>query len=81
MQFQFAPKNHTVTQSTFDAPCQPISLHTNQTGVFSGFMPVGATDATIPTYTIMVNNTTPMWLYCSQAKHCQAGMVMVINEK
>jgi len=80
VQFQFAPANHTVTQSTFDNPCQPIALHSNVTGVFSGFMPVAATAQMTPTYTIMINNTTPMWLYCSQGKHCQNGMTMVINE-
>jgi plastocyanin len=81
VQFQFMPKNHTVTQSNFDNPCEPISLHSNVTGVFSGFMPVAATDMSIPTYTILINNTNPMWIYCSQAKHCQAGMSMVINQK
>ncbi|RDW74960.1 hypothetical protein BP6252_06102 [Coleophoma cylindrospora] len=80
VQFQFAPANHTVTQSTFDQPCQPVAMNSNVTGIFSGFMPVSASATTAPTYTIMVNNTTPMWLYCSQGKHCQAGMVMVINE-
>ncbi|KAH6680249.1 Cupredoxin [Halenospora varia] len=79
VQFQFAPNNHTVTQSTFDAPCQPIAMNSNVTGIYSGFMPVSAASTTTPTYTIMVNNTTPMWLYCSQGKHCQNGMVMVIN--
>ncbi len=81
VQFQFAPNNHTVTQSTFDAPCQPIAANSNVTGIYSGFMPVSASSTTTPTYTIMVKNTTPMWLYCSQGKHCQNGMTMVINEK
>jgi plastocyanin len=81
VQFQFAPANHTVTQSTFDQPCQPISLNTNNTGIFSGFMPVTASATEVPTYTVLINNTTPIWLYCSQGKHCQAGMVAVINEK
>jgi len=76
VQFQFAPNNHTVTQSTFDAPCSPVKT----TGIYSGFMPVKATDTEIPTYTILINNTTPIWLYCSQGMHCQKGMVMVINE-
>jgi len=80
VQFQFAPANHTVTQSTFAAPCQPIGSTSNVTGVFSGFMPVSASDSMTPTYTIMINSTTPMWLYCSQGKHCQNGMSMVINE-
>jgi plastocyanin len=81
VQFQFAPANHTVTQSTFDQPCQPIALNSNVTGIYSGFMPVAASATETPTYTIMINNTTPMWLYCSQAKHCQNGMTMVINVK
>jgi plastocyanin len=81
IQFQFAPNNHTVTQSTFDAPCQPIALHSNVTGIYSGFMPVTASSTTTPTYTVLVNSTTPMWLYCSQGKHCQSGMTMVVNEK
>ncbi|EON96969.1 putative extracellular serine-rich protein [Phaeoacremonium minimum UCRPA7] len=82
VQFQFEAGNHTVTQSAFDSPCQPVSLHSNATGFHSGFQPVAASAAEgmIPTYTIMVNNTTPMWVYCAQGKHCQAGMVMVINE-
>ncbi|KAL8365510.1 hypothetical protein RB595_004363 [Gaeumannomyces hyphopodioides] len=72
VQFQFMGGNHTVTQSTFDNPCSPINNFVkNVTGVHSGYVPV---------YTIMINNTNPMWLYCAQAKHCQNGMVMVINE-
>lgn len=81
VQFQFMPNNHTVTQSNFDNPCEPISMHTNVPGVYSGFMPVAATDMSIPTYTILINDTTPMWIYCSQARHCQSGMSMVINEE
>jgi plastocyanin len=80
VQFQFAPVNHTVTQSTFDAPCQPIAMNSNVTGIYSGFMPVSASATTTPTYTVLINSTTPMWLYCSQGKHCQSGMTMVINE-
>lgn len=83
VQFQFLAGNHTVTQSTFDEPCQPISMFSNVTGFHSGYVPVAASANTgnIPTYTIMVNNTTPIWVYCGQAKHCENGMSMVINEK
>ncbi|KAH8900768.1 Cupredoxin, partial [Thozetella sp. PMI_491] len=80
VQFQFLGGNHTVTQSTFDQPCQPIGLHiTGVTGIHSGFMFVAAAGS-IPTYTIQINNTTPIWIYCAQAKHCESGMAMVINE-
>ncbi|CAL3966421.1 unnamed protein product [Diplocarpon coronariae] len=80
VQFQFAPNNHSVTQSSFDSPCQPIGTTSNVQGIFSGFMPVSASSTTTPTYTVMIKDMTPMWLYCSQAKHCQEGMAMVINE-
>jgi hypothetical protein len=33
------------------------------------------------TYTVNVTSTTPIWVYCAQGKHCEAGMVMVVNEK
>jgi plastocyanin len=73
VQFQFSPKNHSVVTSTFDKPCSPAG------SVFSGYMPVAADAVNTPTYTIMVQDTKPMWLYCSQGKHCQSGMVMAIN--
>jgi len=80
IQFQYNGANHTVTQSSFDLPCQPIAQTANVSGVFSGFMPVAESDTMRPAFTIPVTSTTPMWLYCSQATHCQAGMVMVVNE-
>jgi plastocyanin len=81
VQFQFAGGNHTVTQSTFDEPCQPIAMNSNVTGFFSGFIPVAASTPNTAAYTIAINNTTPIWVYCSQGTHCQKGMNLVINEK
>jgi plastocyanin len=82
VQFQFAAGNHTATQSNFDNPCTPISQHSNMTGFHSGFQPVAASASSgqVPTFTIQINNTSPLWVYCAQGKHCEAGMVMVINE-
>ncbi|KAG9236376.1 Cupredoxin [Amylocarpus encephaloides] len=74
VQFQFAPKNHSVVTSTFDAPCAPAG------SIFSGYMPVSPNASTTATYTIPVKDTKPMWIYCSQGKHCQSGMAMVINQ-
>lgn len=82
VQFQFYPKNHTVTQSTFANPCVPISEEmTNVTGINSGFMPVAADATTRPVFTLQINDTTPIWVYCAQAGHCAKGMVMAINVK
>ncbi|KAF7904717.1 hypothetical protein EAF00_002051 [Botryotinia globosa] len=83
IQFQFAAGNHTVTQSTFDAPCVPISQSTNNTGVYSGFMNVAAglnSTGMVPVFSMPVKVATPLWFYCSQGKHCQNGMVLVVNE-
>ncbi|KAI4247250.1 MAG: hypothetical protein L6R40_001593 [Gallowayella cf. fulva] len=80
VQFHFYPKNHSVVQSTFDQPCQPIkNNNASVNGFFSGFMPVKPDAAMMPSYTIKVNDTKPIWYYCSQGKHCQDGMVGVIN--
>ncbi|KAI9842697.1 MAG: hypothetical protein M1837_006982 [Sclerophora amabilis] len=80
VQFQFYPMNHSVVQSTFDKPCEPIAKNSpGVQGLFSGFMPVKPTDTVMPAYTIAINDTKPIWFYCSQAKHCSSGMVGVIN--
>lgn len=48
-------------------------------GVKSGFMPVAAGANEMPVWTMMINSTDPMWLYCGAEVHCQGGMVMAIN--
>lgn len=83
VQFQFMGGNHTVTQSTFDQPCTPISaINASAVGVSTGFVPAmnAMQSGQIPVYSIMINDTRPLWLYCAQGRHCQSGMVMVINE-
>lgn len=85
VQFQFMGGNHTVTQSTFDQPCVPLNVANPAAptaGIFSGYVPVAASanQGQRPVFTIMINNTNPMWLYCQQGPHCQRGMAMVINE-
>ncbi|TVY21047.1 putative GPI-anchored cupredoxin [Lachnellula arida] len=75
VEFDFFPKNHTVTQSSFADPCHPLAG-----GFFSGFVPTIATTLG-STFTITVKDTKPVWIYCSQTEgsHCQAGMVAAIN--
>lgn len=77
VQFQFAASNHTATQSDAAAPCQPAA---SGQGVNSGFIPFdGGASGMVGTFDVPVTSTEPMFLYCAQAKHCQSGMVMVIN--
>ncbi|KAL0066514.1 hypothetical protein AAF712_006557 [Marasmius tenuissimus] len=75
--FVFNPKNHSVTQSNFDTPCNPLYY-----GFDSGFMPVAPDSTQLPEVTLHVNYTAPMWFYCKQPNpqpHCQQGMVFAIN--
>lgn len=79
--FQFQSKNHSVTQSSFAAPCQRLDTTstTGQSFFDSGFMPVAANSTTFPTWSLVVNDTNPVWAYCKQTNHCGAGMVFAIN--
>lgn len=86
IQFQFAARNHTVTQSTQTSPCQPLGGNSSsaaggaQLGIHSGFIPFdGGSAGVVGTFDVPVLDTKPMFLYCAQANHCQSGMVMVVN--
>jgi plastocyanin len=88
VQFQFWSGNHTVTQSSFDKPCTPLEATAGAgnssaptAGIKSGYQPVDESmpDGQVPTYTVWVNDTKPLWFYCAQGTHCQGGMVMAIN--
>lgn len=79
--FQFMQKNHTATQSTFANPCRALALTSTsgQVGFDSGFMPVAAGATSFPTFTIQINDSSPIWVYCRQATHCGQGMVFSVN--
>ncbi|KIW31035.1 uncharacterized protein PV07_02719 [Cladophialophora immunda] len=61
---------HSVAESSFAAPCVPIS---GSAGVYSGFPNDG------DVWRIQINSTDPLWLYCSATGHCEGGMAMVVN--
>lgn len=69
VEFTFG-SGHSVAQSSFAAPCVPMS---GSAGVYSGF----PSDGDI--WRIQVNSTDPLWLYCSATGHCEGGMAMVVN--
>jgi hypothetical protein len=49
----------------------------NVTGINSGPMP--PENGMMKVFTIMINDTKPIWMYCATGDHCQKGMVMAIN--
>jgi plastocyanin len=81
IKFIFQVKNHTVTQSSYGAPCLPLTDKTTGTkiGFDSGFFPVAADATDFPTWSLTINDTAPIWAYCRQANHCGSGMVFAIN--
>lgn len=72
--FEFYPGGHSVAQSTFDAPCQA-----SPGGIFSGFFNPPGPDEADTVFEVTVSSTDPMWLFCAQVGHCNAGMAMVVN--
>ncbi|KAF2808817.1 Cupredoxin [Mytilinidion resinicola] len=71
--FHFYPEAHSVAQGTFAKPCAPKAG-----GFWSGFVPV-ASGVSPTTFVVTVNDTKPIWFYCSKASHCQSGMAGAIN--
>lgn len=75
VRFVFQQKNHTVTQSTFAAPCVKAPG-----GFDSEFVPVAEGQTEFPVAEFAVTSTDPVWIYCKQGTHCSAGgMVFAIN--
>lgn len=75
VEFSFNPKNHSVVQSSFDKPCQPLDH-----GFSSGFIPTAASPSGV-LFDIVIPDDKPIWFYCAQTTgdHCQKGMVGSIN--
>ena len=66
VQFKFG-SGHNVVSGTFDSPCE------NNGMIYSG----DPNDGDV--FSVTVNSTDPIWIYCSVPHHCQGGMAMVIN--
>lgn len=58
--FEFRQKSHSVTQSSFGVPCQPLSqTNTSAQSFDSGLMPVAdSVTGNFPTYTVTVNDVS-----------------------
>ncbi|KAL0944806.1 extracellular serine-rich protein [Colletotrichum truncatum] len=77
VEFHFYPRAHSVAQSTFDKPCEPL-VNGTTTGFFSG--PVAVSSGVgAEVFSVTVQDTNPKWFYCATGQHCQGGMVGVIN--
>ncbi|KAI1779699.1 hypothetical protein F4818DRAFT_453693 [Hypoxylon cercidicola] len=76
LEFSYNPMNHSIVQSSFDKPCQPL-----ESGGFAApFVPTKQTPSGT-TFEVAVKDDKPIWFYCAQTAkaHCQAGMVGSVN--
>jgi len=79
VEMRFYAQNHTLVQSAFKTPCTPLA-----DGIFAGFHPSTITKnskglVVFETVTFPVVTSSPLWFYCAQDHHCQAGMTFAIN--
>lgn len=81
VEFDFYPLNHSVVRAEYGFPCIPYEMTgSNKTGFFSGFRTVGKVLDDPPKYSITINDTDPIFFYCSAPGSCITyGMVGGIN--
>ncbi|KAF3922556.1 hypothetical protein ABW21_db0206890 [Orbilia brochopaga] len=79
VRFQFYPQNHSVAQSSLNSPCAPLGGASSGAGFFSGFNSVDDIQGPNPTFMINITSSEPVYFYCAQGRHCQGGMVGIIN--
>ncbi|KAF8542822.1 hypothetical protein BDD12DRAFT_727939 [Trichophaea hybrida] len=64
--FDFLFRNHTVSESTFEKPCEK-----KMGGFESGFRPNLNNVPGTSKYQVTVKDTEPHWVYCAQGPHCK----------
>lgn len=81
IEFWFYPQNHSVARSDYKSPCIPYEdTGINRQGFWSGFRPVSVVLSDPPKFQVRVNDTEPIFFYCSAPGACiDDGMIGVIN--
>ncbi|KAJ4985925.1 extracellular serine-rich protein [Stagonosporopsis vannaccii] len=81
IEFDFYPLNHSVVRAEYGFPCIPYEMTgSGKNGFFSGFNPVDRVLDNPPKYSVRINDTEPIFFYCSAPGSCITwGMVGGIN--
>ncbi|KAF2847033.1 hypothetical protein T440DRAFT_404397, partial [Plenodomus tracheiphilus IPT5] len=81
LEFRFYPLNHSVVRAEYLMPCVPYEISgPGKTGFFTGFHPVSTVLDDAPSYSVRVNDTNPIFFYCSAPGSCiNYGMVGAVN--
>ncbi|KAI5866681.1 hypothetical protein GGS23DRAFT_615235 [Durotheca rogersii] len=80
LEFNYNPANHSIVQSSFDKPCQPLESADGGRGFAAPFFATQQAPSGV-TFEVAVADDKPIWFYCAQTArtHCQAGMVGAVN--
>ncbi|KAK4915856.1 hypothetical protein LTR28_013499, partial [Elasticomyces elasticus] len=71
IQYQFFPPNHSVARAEYLSPCIPYEdTGVDKVGFYSGFKPVDAILNNPPTFNLRVNDTNPVFFYCTAPGSC-----------
>jgi plastocyanin len=69
--YDFFPPNHSVVRAEYGYPCVPYELTgKGKVGFFSDFHPVDAILDDPPSFSIRVNDSNPIFFYCSAPGSC-----------
>ncbi|CAD6452140.1 c12dab74-874d-4bee-8431-555e9fafc929 [Sclerotinia trifoliorum] len=80
IEFRFYPLNHSVARAEYKQPCIPYEdTGAGKVGFWSGFEPISIVTNDPPMYNLLINDTEPIFFYCSAPGACQDGMIGVIN--
>ncbi|KAG4030092.1 hypothetical protein MFRU_013g01160 [Monilinia fructicola] len=80
IEFRFYPQNHSVARAEYKQPCIPYEdTGAGKVGFWSGFQPIAIVSNNPPIFNLLINDTEPIFFYCSAPQACQDGMIGVIN--
>lgn len=81
IEFRFYPQNHSVARAAFGpTPCIPYEYTGDgRVGFWSGFRPTELITNNPPIFRLPINDTEPVFFYCSAPDACYEGMIGVIN--
>ncbi|RDL34599.1 uncharacterized protein BP5553_07727 [Venustampulla echinocandica] len=80
VEFLFYPLNHSVARAEFKKPCIPYEVSgVGKQGFWSGFHPLNVVASNPPAFLIKINDTQPIFFYCSAPGACIDGMIGAIN--
>ncbi|PVH88243.1 hypothetical protein DL98DRAFT_648400 [Cadophora sp. DSE1049] len=81
VEFRFYPQNHSVARAEYKTPCIPYEVvDVGKQGFWSGFKPVSVVLSDPPKFSILINDTEPIFFYCSAPGACEEDiMIGVIN--